>query len=471
MNMPTITVTETPHVENKNTPADNSRVADARRAARTHESVNGAIGSVHTTTTERSGGSVHEHKHSRGGAADRALSESARTMLANLDKHGDVRGDASAATTVTVREGGTPAAEAKAEPGHARDGKPAPEAKDSKTDETKAPAPASGDAKPEPTKEAEATKAADADLTARYERIVEHNKKLVAELERREAASASDLDDRGKELDAIERDMTAAPMTAIRRLVALNAGVKADAPEVDEIMSGLYKEWTATELKVSLDDGARALIGERRNRALIDRDKREREAARKRDEDRGRSEEGKRRVQAVVKALGEELTTKYAGKYPLLMEHAALFDNVPPEQALFNAISRGIGAGQHKHDDPDEVLVDHYAKELEARYKPRYEALEKSFSARLEPVFEKKFKPAPSTAPVGQAAASASTTVPAADPNQAGVRTITNASASVAPASTPAAPGQPTKDDKPAPKWRNEDERRRYLAGLHFGDA
>jgi hypothetical protein len=236
-------------------------------------------------------------------------------------------------------------------------------------------------------------------------------------------------------------------------------------------MSGLYKEWTASELKVSLDDGARALIGERRNRALIDRDKREREAARKREEDRNRSEEGKRRVQSVIKALGEELTTKYAGKYPLLMEHAQLFDNLPPEQALFNAISRGIGAGQHKHDDPDDVLVDHYAKELEARYKPRYEALERSFSTRLEPIFEKKFKPAPSTAPVGQAAASVASNGQAADPSQAGVRTITNASASVAPASPPAAPEQPTKDDKTPPKWRNEDERRRYLAELHFGGA
>lgn len=466
MKLPTVTVSEGASRASNAAPTEGPRAADTRRVSRPHETVQAVVGAISSGAESRRDTHVTYSKAPEG----RALTDGQRKMLENLDKHGDVKGVAD--TAVTVREGSS-AAEAKAEPGRAQGGEPAPEPKASSADAPATPAPAAdskpAEAKAEPAKTE--VRADDADLKARYERALEHNKRLVEELEARDKAGPGELDDRYKELDAIERDWSSDPIASMRRMVALNAGLKSDDPMVDRLMGHIYKEWTGKEFKVEMDDGTRAAIGTDRNRLLIERDKRERAAAQKREEDRAKKSEAERRAQAAVKYLEDQLGSKYADRYQLLKEHAPLFDNLSPAHALFTAISRGIAAGQHKETDPDDILIDHYARELEERYKPRYSRLEEIFTKKLEPTFEKKFKTtatATSTTTPGQAPASEARD-PAADAPRDGARTLTNASASVAPPAPPA-DATPAKDDKQPPKWRSEEERRQYFARLRFGD-
>lgn len=467
MKLPTVTVSEGASRASQIAPTEGPRAADTRRVSRAHETVQAVVGAISSGAGE---GKRDTHVTYSKAPEGRALTDGQRKMLDNLDKHGDIKGVAD--TAVTVREG-SPAAEVKAEPGHAQGGEPAPDPKPSSTEAPKDPAPAADskttEVKTEPAKTE--ARAEDADLKTRYERAIEHNKRLVDELEARDKASSGDLDERYKELDAIERDWSSDPIASMRRMVALNAGVKPDDPSVDRLMGHIYKEWTGKEFKVEMDDGTRAAIGTDRNRLLIERDKRERAAAQKREEDRAKKTEAERRAQAAVKYLEEQLGSKYADKYQLLKEHAPLFENLSPAHALFSAISRGIAAGQHKDTDPDDLLIDHYARELEERYKPRYSKLEELFTKKLEPTFEKKYKTAAtatSTTTPGQAPAS-ETKDQAADATRDGVRTLTNASASVAPPAPPA-DATPAKDDKQPPKWQSEEERRQYFARLRFGD-
>lgn len=465
--MPTVTVTEGPN-RAANTEQFGSRSSDAARAARPRETVTGAVVPVSTEQREPARNAHVTHVKVQEG---RALTDAQRKMLDNLDKHGDVH--AGQDTTVTVREG-SPAAEAKAEPGRAQGSEPAQAPAEGAKEPAPVPdqKPAATEAKPAGSAKPAEAPVQDAELKARYERVLEHNKRLVDELEARDKAASDAMDDRLKELDAIERDWGSDALGAMRRMVALNAGVKPDDPMVDRLMGHIYKEWTGAEFKVAMDDGTRAAIGTDRNRLLIERDKRDRAAAQRREEERAKKAEAERRAQSAVKYLEEQLGSKYAGKYDL--EHAQLFDNVSPAHALFSAISRGIAAGQHKQDDPDDVLIEHYARELEGRYKPRLSRLEEFFSKKLEPVFEKKFKastPAPSTSTTtpGQPQASEARDQ-AAGATRDGARTLTNASASVAPPAPPAET-TPAKEDKQPPKWRNEEERRRYYARLHFDGA
>lgn len=470
MEQPTITVTESKHDAPK-AAADNPRAADARRSQRPHEvvaTVVGAIGDKPKVTS--TSGATHVTNYSKS-PTGRSFTDHQKQMLANLDKFGDVKGKGdNAGTTVSVREGSepAPAAEAKPEPRiETAPAKPEPAA------EKPAPAPeAKIEAKPDAKPESATESKPDTELSARIERLTEHNRRLAAENEQLRGGKY-EPDERLKALDQIEELWTTDPIGALRKLVALNAGLKEDSPKVEKLLSHAYHDWTGVELKVPLDPGKRGEIESERNRLLIERDRRKREADAKAEQARQEAEQGSKRVTDQVNQLGERLKAEdHAKKFPLLMEHSQLFDGLRPEQLLFRVIGRGIAAGEFDKDTPDEKLLEHYSSEIEKYYKPRLDKLEAHFKTKLEPFFKEKFSTptsAPSTATPAQA--SESKTEPAADTHQAGVRTITNASASVAPPAPPAAAATPpAKNDTAPPKFRNEDERRRYYARLRFGE-
>lgn len=474
MEQPTITVTESKHDAPK-APAENPRAADARRSARPHEVVASVVGSLgEKPKVTSTSGAVHVTSYSKG-PTGRSFTDHQKQMLENLDKFGDVKGKSdNAGTTITVREGsrGEPPAETKQDQAPAaKQGEPAQEpsstpapAAESKPD---AKVEARPEAKPEPAAKAEP----DAELSSRIERLTEHNRRLAAENEQLRGGKY-EPDERLKALDQIEETWTTDPIGALRKLVALNAGLKEDSPEVDRLLSHAYADWTGVELKVPIDPGRRGEIESARNRLLIERDRRKRDSEAARIKAEAEAEQGKQRVTEQVNSLGQRLKEeKHDGKFPLMMEHSQMFDGLRPEQLLFSVIRRGIAAGEFDKDTPDDKLIAHYSAEIEKYYKPRYDKLKAHFETKLEPHFKEKFATttsAPSTATPAQA--SESKTEPVADTHQAGVRTITNASASVAPPAPPAAAAPPAKNDTPPPKFRNEDERRRHFARLRFGD-
>lgn len=432
--------------------APNTGPGAQSREARPHTSQTLKHGSVIATPERREGGEVRTLRSSTE-PSERSFTDHQKQMLANLDKHGDVAGPEAADAAKLVTTSGSssaappdPAPVVKSAPSAA----PAPPAVAAQV-----PAAAAVPATP-PVAPAESAKP-DAELTARVERLAEHNKRLVAELDKRRAAP--EPDERTKSLDEIERGLTTDFMGSIRKLVALNAGVKdPSSPEVDKLMSSGYSEWTAHELKTQLDPAQRALTEAQRNRLLIDRDKREREATAKATEAKTATEAEQQRDVSVGRQLGQHLeTSKHAERYPLMMKHAQTFDRAAPGDLLWAAIRRGIKAGEFTQDTPDDKLIDHYSKEIETYYQ--------SLRDKLVEV------PPTSTAPPAQAIVPP--TDNKADATQPGVRTITNVSASVAPPTQPVAAASPAPSDDSGPPKRkpkeSEEAFRSRAARYRFG--
>jgi hypothetical protein len=440
----TTSTTETPHE-----PAPGSRqtaptATQVSPRGRTMEVRSIKHGSV-VATAEPSAPTEQRTVRSSTEPPARTFTEHQRKMLENLDKHGDVRG-AAEPTTLQTSEGDKkpePKPEVKAET------KPEPKVDDKAPDKpAEKPVETSKD---EPKVESKPTP--DPELTAKLERLTEHNKKLVAELETRKAKPEPDK--RTKALDEIERGLTTDSIGSLRKLVALNAGIEdPTSAEVDSIMSGIYAEWTARELKLQMDPAQEAKLGTVRNRLLIERDKRDREAKEKEASERTALEQETQRYQKVGSDLTKHLEgSKHADKFPLLMKHAQTIDRMSPGDLLFQSIRHGINAGEFPKDTPDSTLIDHYSKAIEAHYQALRDQLAEAKTSTAAPT-----------------QATVPSTENKADAPNTGARTITNASASVAPPAQPAATS-PAPDKKPEPKkWRNEDERRRQLAKHYFGD-
>lgn len=437
----TITTTETPHNPQR---SSSSTAAPVTRGERADRGDRGRLvqtvqhGSV-IATPERGEGATVQTIKSSPSDTPRVLSEKTRTMLANLDKHGDVRGP----DTIEEAKPDEPKVEAK-------DEKKPPPAADTAAPKT--------EAKPDPAPDKPAVEPAkpDTELTARVERLTEHNKRLVTEMEQLRAKHADpEPDERMKSLDAIERGMTADFLGAIRKLVALNADIKDPASaDVDKLMAGAYYEWTSHELKIPLDDAKRAAIGSDRNRLLIERDKRDRDAKEKSATTKAEADHEAAKHAGIGRDLGKHLDdSKHAEKYPLMMKLAQRIDGQSPGALLWSAIRRGISAGEFPQDTDDNTLITHYSKEIEKHYTPIGEAFAAGNS--------------PSTAP-NQTPATVPPKDQAADAPQAGARTITNASASVAPPAPPVAATPPAETAKP--RKVSEETRRRQIAAKYFPD-
>lgn len=367
------------------------------------------------------------------GAAPRSFTEHQRQMLAAMD--GPAPASAAAAPAAGPAPSGGLNAAAKSEPAPA-----AP------VEAAKAPSPA---VEP-PNPDAGAERAAE--LAKHNERLTEVNRKLVARLEQAERRSSAPLDERMTALLEIEHTWTTDPYTAMRKLTALNAGIKDHAsPDVDALLSNIYTEWTGKELKMQPDPARQALIEAQRNRILMARDKREREAADKAAQDAKMSEAERTKHAEIARGIDSRLEAeKHADKYPLLMKYAKVIDQTSPGDLIWNSIRRDIAAGVMDPNTPDDVLINHYSKQIETHYQAHRDALSVAPAST-------------STAPTTQA------TVPVADKpadaTQPGVRTITNASASVAPAALPTATTPPAPDK---PRKMSEEARRLALAAKHF---
>jgi hypothetical protein len=456
--------------------APNSSPSRTGRATEVRTVVHNSISSRSTEPREGGIERLNSPAPSTAGMSDRI-----RSMLASVDKHGDFRdakpasapaagggeqiGDAPAegASEGGAAAQGTESAPAASEtPGGSEGGGAAATEGDAPSATTAAPGPAADKAPTEPAKPAAASQP-DPDLIARAARLEEHNAKLLAELETARAKPAAEPDEHTKTLHEIERNLSSDFVGSLRKLMALHAGLKEDSPDLDQLMAGGYSEWTAKELKLQLDPAQQASIGTRRNTLLIERDKRERDAAAKAAEAKAAADAEQRSNAEYARQLDTHLeTVKHGEKYPLMMALAPDLDGMSPGALLRTLVQRGIKSGEIPKEWTGDKLTEHYSNKIEAHYQKHIE--------RIEAVKAKAKPAAPPTSTAPQAQASDSTTDnKAGAPSNTGARTITNASASVAPASPPAAtPSAPTPAGPPKRKAGESEHAFRRRAAAHF---
>lgn len=353
--------------------------------------------------------------------AGRVLSASAQRILDNIDKHGT----AEAPDADTAETASPPAAAGVTDAG-------------AKASPAAAPPPAVAAAAPDAPNE-------------HVERLTTHNRKLLAEIETLKAKpSRGAMTAREKALDEAERGYIENPMASIRQLVATAIG--SDDPkskEVDAELTGLYQDFTERELAVALNPADKAARESARTRRMLERDKRDRRA--EAEAAQPRPAEPDPSADSVAIISGKLAAGNHADKFPLLMNLSKDFDGAAPAELLWKVISHDIGSGELDPKTADEDLIAHASNKIETHYQALADKIGKA-------------RPSPSTAAQTQASPA---TESKAEPPGNGPRTITNASASVAPATPPAK--KPETPTEAPPKYRNEAERRKALALKHFG--
>jgi hypothetical protein len=392
-----------------------------------------------TARTESTSSPVIEQKVRSGGDGGSMLSESTRKMLDNLDKYGSVLAPKDAPAD--------PPAEQKAEPVAAT-----PPA------ETTPVAPAA-------TTEPEKTAAQPQDdYRGISERLTNKNRELLAEIEQLKGRPSRELNATEKALQKAYSTYWDDSVGAVRQFLAVVHGHEDPAhKDIDSELSGLYQDLTARELNVQLDPNQQAIRESARTRQILAREKRERQAEQATTAAPAETPESRQAAEHSA-LIGSRLSSRQDdGKivgdaYPLTMKFAERLHGTKPEALILNILREGFKTGEFDPRENDHKLIDQAAKKIETHYQA------------LAGMFDEARKPATSTA----------TPTPAADAkanqeqarNQVG-RSITNASASVAPATPPAK--QPEKTDAELPRSRKrpgetEDMRRARILKEHFGD-
>lgn len=369
----------------------------------------------------------------QGGRPARTMSETVRAALARLD--------ASASPTPSNEQAAGEAPSTSAAPGSA----PAPA--------TPA-APAAPEAKPQPAD----------DHRAELERVTARNRDLVAELERAKAgAGKRDLTSREKAMQAAEQQYftgQSGAIDAVRTFLASVLGIEDPKhADVDAELSGLYQDLTSRELGVSVDPAQSAKREAARTRQLLARSERERKAVQDAAGKPTPEDPEAKLVTEHTTLIGNRLSQRQAdGKtvgdaYPATMQLAERFYGLKPEATLLRVIREGFVTGEFDPHRPNEELIDQALKKSETHFRNLYQVLAGAFGGASTPA---------STATPNTSDASANKD---AGQRQA-PRPITNASASVAPATLPAKPETQSK----TPTYRSETERRKALLNKRFGD-
>lgn len=382
-------------------------------------------------TTAATGGTIHNEVRAN---AARPLPESARKLLEVLDR------PASDQPATGSEQKVTPAA-AIAPPS----AQPAATTTQSAPDGKHAPAPAIGSAPATPDK---------APHAAELDRVLAQNRALTEEVGRLKTAPRREPSPREKALAEIESSYLENPRAAVRRLAALALGH--DDPkhaDVDSEMKGLLQELFSEDAGVPIDDIRQAKIEAARTRHLLARDKRQRTAEQAAASAPPESSEDKQTA-ADTQVIGGLLDThrvdgkSFAERYPYTATMAQEVHGTKPADLLLRVIYNGFATGEYDRAKPAPELVELAAKRTEALYQDLHDKF-----GRARPTSTAQ----PTTAPEiankeGQGQAP---------------RSITNASASVAPATPPAKP-----DATPQPrKYRTESQRREAIVGRLTGGS
>lgn len=376
---------------------------------------------------EASGKPIIEQSINHSERGGMRLSESTRKMLANLDAHG----------TIADR----PKADEPAPPADLAASAPAVTPAVPATPAVAPTTPQADAAKPA----APAAPVATDEHRERADRFEARNRELVAEVERIKTAKR-EPSARDKALDEAERGYLDDSIGSIRRLIATAIG--ADDPkhaDVDAELRGLYKDLTAKELGVELDQAELARREATRTKHMLARDRRERAAPAPAAP--AETEDAKQSVQHAALIAGH--LTSQSDAFPLTMRLAERLHGQKPEAMILGVIRQGFATGEFDPKHPDDQLIKQAAQKIENHYQD----LAKMFGeARPQP--STAVSPSPQDVKANQ------------DTGRSQVApTITNASASVAPATPPAVQQTAQK-----PKYKSEADRRMAIAKQHFKD-
>lgn len=298
-------------------------------------------------------------------------------------------------------------------------------------------------------------------LRAERDRLADHNRKLIEDDSKKPVASA--LDDRLKTLDDAERSYLDDNIGAIRKLMGLALGAAPDSKEVDDELAGLYTDLTSRELKVPLEQAHKATREAARARQMLARDKRERKAesadtTKRASEDQGalKDESASQHVHRAFLQAKSADGQSIADRYPMLTAFAEELDGMSPQMLLWKVLERDAKAGiipVEPGPEGERRMLESAAKSIE----DHYNAISDKFA---------KAKPATKTEPAkpGEPATAASK-----DQRQSAVpRPITNASASVAPATSPATKAALEPKPQERPKFKSTREEKDYFIRKHF---
>ena len=372
----------------------------------THDETIASDGAV---KVQRSNAEDENHAHRAG----RTYKESTEKLLAQIEKDGGL----------------APHEEGDADEDEPADNGDDSEGADDSADETAAPAAAGdvGDADDADDGGDEAPA-----LTETAARLEARNRELLGELETARKTPKSQRSDRETALVAAEAayyDEGSVP--ALRKFLSIVVGAAHDSKEVDAELSGLYTDLTARELGVTLDDNQRSLRDNARTRLLLARDKREKVEADKKPVADNSADTVK--YDDAAKHIDNLLTTKtqsgtsHADEYPMLMTLAEDFDGFKASEVLARAIRREIETGSLDPKLSDIDLVRAVAPKIEKHYA--------SVAKKIEAASAKNKKP-DTTTPSSKKPKAA---VEASNERRqsTGAPTITNATASRAPAKNP----------------------------------
>ena len=293
--------------------------------------------------------------------------------------------------------------------------------------------------------------------------LEQRNRELISELDTARKTPKSQRTERETALVAAESAyVEEGSVPALRKFLAVIVGAAPDSKEVDAELAGIYTDLTARELGVSLDQNQQALRDNARTRLLLARDKREKaEAAKKPDVDDSADavqyENAAKHVDNLLVTKGQS-GTSIADEYPMLMNLAEDFDGFKPGEVLARAIRQEIMTGTLDPKTSDIDMVRLVAPKIEQHYD--------AVAKRIEAARAKKTKTG-TTIPSGKPKA----VVEAATETRKGqaARTITNTTASRAPATPPKTTKQKAAaTEKTRKDFKSDTEWRRHLLDKHF---
>lgn len=411
------------------------KVGGVLRRGMIEESIQVKSGSTHATRDNKQGIEDEEIRENSGGRRDRVLKESTKKLLEKIDngdddEDGEESGDPDDVGLIDEKK---PVKEAKAEVKDDKEAKPDPKADDKKEE-----------VKDEKTSEVD-------ELRADIGRLSETNRKLVEDLESEKKRPRHEMNERMQALDEIERNYLDDSITSVRKLIGIVIGAKHDSKEVDEELSGLYTDLTSKELNVPLESIHKVTREAARTRQQLARDKRERLAeteASKKQETEG--EDSRKTQQAAEYITKEFFSSKssdgasFQDKYPLLMGFAEDLDGLKPEVLLWKVLERESKAGNIR-PSTDEKMLHQAAQMVETHYQGLASKFDQAKPKQTDTTKQGDSKPNADTESKEQRQSN-------------GTRTITNANASVAPATTPAKKQTENKTQEERPKFKSKKE-------------
>ncbi len=298
-----------------------------------------------------------------------------------------------------------------------------------------------------PAKAAKAAAVEADERDAIIERQRKANEKLLADLEAARKGADESLAARAKRLEEAEESYIADPVKAIRLFIANALQVEPDSPEVDRELGDFHVDLTSAVAGVTLDPVHRATRESARTRLEWAREKKRREAGEKKQTDEQARAQRTQQVEYATSLIREGLKPQ-AQKFPSLQLASAL--GQAPEKLVYELLEKGLKAGDFDPNWSDDKLLDAAATLAENHFKPIAERVRASINPTST-----------ATASAGKPAVAASDK--SSTRQSTGAR-VTNADASVAPA-TPPAP-KPSTPKKPPPI--SDDEARRKYALRHL---